>query len=86
MHLHTNNNVFLYEKLVTTRFNKTAQGKLMRLSNFINAEGNYFDAVHFTNLVYQYPANGMSICACYGKITDLFGFCSMNYTIKKNEY
>jgi DNA polymerase-3 subunit alpha len=78
MHLHTNNKVLLYEKLVTTRFNKTAQGKLMRLSNFIDAEGNHFDAVHFTNVVHQYPVNGMGIYACYGKITDRFGFCSMN--------
>ncbi|MBU3012259.1 DNA polymerase III subunit alpha [Polaribacter vadi] len=78
MHLHTNKNVLLYGQLVTTRYNKTAQGKLMRLSTFIDAEGNYFDAVHFTNVVHQYPINGMGIYACYGKITDRFGFCSMN--------
>ncbi|MDB9732987.1 DNA polymerase III subunit alpha, partial [Polaribacter sp.] len=42
----TNQNVLLYGQLVTTRFNKTAQGKRMRLSTFIDIAGNYFDAVH----------------------------------------
>jgi DNA polymerase-3 subunit alpha len=71
-------NVLLYGKLVTTRFNKTSKGKLMRLSTFIDSEGHYFDAVHFTNVVHQYPINGMGIYACYGKITNRYGFCSMN--------
>lgn len=78
MILYTNKNVLIYGKLVTTRFNKTSQGKLMRLSTFIDADGNYFDAVHFTNVVHAYPINGMGIYACYGKITNRYGFCSMN--------
>ncbi len=78
MQNHVNQNVLLYGKLVTTRFNKTAQGKLMRLSTFIDKKGHYFDAVHFTNVVHDYPISGMGIYACYGKITNRFGFCSMN--------
>lgn len=78
MHLNTDKNVLLYGQLVTTRYNKTSQGKLMRLSTFIDQEGNYFDAVHFTDVVEKYPINGMGIYACYGKITNRFGFCSMN--------
>lgn len=74
----TNQNVLLYGQLVTTRFNKTAQGKLMRLSTFIDIAGNYFDAVHFTDVVSLYPINGMGIYACYGKISNRFDFCSMN--------
>ena len=74
----TNQNVLLYGQLVTTRFNKTSQGKLMRLSTFIDIAGNYFDAVHFTDVVSLYPINGMGIYACYGKITNRFDFCSMN--------
>jgi len=74
----TNQNVLLYGQLVTTRFNKTSQGKLMRLSTFIDIDGNYFDAVHFTDVVSLYPINGMGIYACYGKITNRFDFCSMN--------
>ena len=74
----TDKNILLYGQLVSTRFNKTSQGKLMRLSTFIDADGHYFDAVHFTDVVHAYPINGMGIYACYGKITNRFGFCSMN--------
>ncbi|MCL7765333.1 DNA polymerase III subunit alpha [Polaribacter sp. Z014] len=74
----SNKNVLLYGQLVTTRYNKTSQGKLMRLSTFIDADGIYFDAVHFTNVVHLYPINGMGIYGCYGKITNRYGFCSMN--------
>jgi DNA polymerase-3 subunit alpha len=71
-------NVLLYGLLVSTRFNKTVQGKLMRLTTFIDADGHYFDAVHFTDVVHLYPINGMGVYGCYGKITNKFGFCSMN--------
>ena len=60
--------VLIYGSLVTTRFNKTSQGKLMRLSTFIDCNGDYFDAVHFTNVVDKYPVNGLGIYACYGKL------------------
>lgn len=79
----TNQYVLLYGQLVTTRFNKTAQGKLMRLSTFIDKDGNYFDAVHFTYVVNLYPINGTGIYACYGKITNRFDFCSMNVVKSK---
>jgi DNA polymerase-3 subunit alpha len=79
----TNQYVLLYGQLVTTRFNKTAQGKLMRLSTFIDKDGNYFDAVHFTDVVNLYPINGTGIYACYGKITNRFDFCSMNVVKSK---
>ncbi|UAM98411.1 DNA polymerase III subunit alpha [Polaribacter litorisediminis] len=78
MEAYSNKNILLYGKLVTTRFNKTSQGKLMRLSTFIDQDGFYFDAVHFTDVVHLYPINGIGIYACYGKITNRFGFCSMN--------
>jgi DNA polymerase-3 subunit alpha len=41
--------------LVTTRHNITSQGELIRLNTFIDIDGNYFDAVHFTNVVHLYP-------------------------------
>ena len=50
----------------------------MRLSTFIDVDGNYFDAVHFTNVVNIYPINGIGVYGCYGKITNRFGFYSMN--------
>jgi DNA polymerase-3 subunit alpha len=50
----------------------------MRLSTFIDIEGNYFDAVHFTDVVHSYPINRIGIYECYGKITNRYGFCNMN--------
>lgn len=49
----------------------------MRLSTFINKMGNYFDAVHFTDVVDKYPINGLGVYACYGTIKERFGFYSM---------
>lgn len=70
--------ILIYGSLVTTRFNKTSQGKLMRLSTFIDCDGDYFDAVHFTDVVDKYPINGLGVYACYGKITDRYDFYSMS--------
>lgn len=78
MKYYIDKNILIYGSLVTTRFNKTYQGKLMRLSTFIDKKGNYFDAVHFTSVVDKYPVNGLGIYACFGKITDRFDFYSMN--------
>ena len=76
-------NILIYGYLVTTRFNKTNKGKLMRLSTFIDCEGNYFDAVHFTDVVEKYPVNGLGVYACYGRITDRFGFYSMSVVFSR---
>ena len=73
-----NQEILIYGSLVTTRFNKTSQGKLMRLSTFIDSNGDYFDAVHFTDVVNKYPIHGLGIYACYGKITDRHDFYSMS--------
>ncbi|WP_431107722.1 DNA polymerase III subunit alpha [Winogradskyella poriferorum] len=75
--------VLIYGSLVTTRFNKTSQGKLMRLSTFIDSSGDYFDAVHFSDVVDEYPINGLGVYACYGTIKDRFGFYSMVVVFSK---
>ena len=80
---YTNENVLIYGLLVTTRYNKTSQGKLMRLSTFVDQEGHYFDAVHFTDVLDLYPINGIGIYACYGKITNRYDFCSMHIITSK---
>jgi DNA polymerase-3 subunit alpha len=50
----------------------------LTLKIIIDQDGFYFDAVYFTNVVHLYPINEMGIYAWYGKITNRFGFCSMN--------
>lgn len=77
MSQYANKEVIIYGNLVTTRFNTTSQGKRMRLSTFVDKHGSYFDAVHFTETVYNYPINGLGVYKCLGTITEKFGFCSM---------
>ncbi|WAC02434.1 DNA polymerase III subunit alpha [Lacinutrix neustonica] len=74
---YVNKQVIIYGNLVNTRHNTTAQGKLMRLSTFVDKNGKYFDAVHFTEVVYNYPIHGLGVYKCMGVITEKFGFCSM---------
>jgi len=73
-----NKNIVLYGVLVNTRFNTTKQGKNMRLSTFIDVDGSYFDAVHFTGIVEKYPINGRGVYYCYGTVTEEFE----HYSIK----
>ena len=75
---YVNKNVLIYGNLVTTRYNKTYKGDLMRLSTFTDEKGNYFDAVHFTSVVDKYPIHGLGVYACFGKITDRYEFYSMS--------
>jgi DNA polymerase-3 subunit alpha len=74
---HVNKQVIMYGNLVNTRHNTTSQGKLMRLSTFVDKHGKYFDGVHFTEVVHKYPIHGLGVYKCLGTITEKFGFCSM---------
>ncbi|WP_418604437.1 DNA polymerase III subunit alpha [Hwangdonia sp.] len=74
---YVNKEVVIYGNLVNTRHNKTSQGKLMRLSTFVDKHGKYFDAVHFTEVVHKYAIHGLGVYKCLGVITKKHGFCSM---------
>lgn len=70
--------VLLYGTLVNTRFHKASNGKLLRFCTFTDNDGFYFDTVHFTKAVNKYPIHGIGVYACYGKVTEDFGFCSLD--------
>ena len=72
-----NKKILLYGILVNTRFNTTKNNTNMRFSTFIDQNGNYFDVVHFTNVVDKYPIYGIGVYACYGKVTEEFGHFSL---------
>ncbi|KAA5821871.1 DNA polymerase III subunit alpha [Algibacter amylolyticus] len=78
MNLYVNKIVLLYGVLVNTRFHKGSNGKRMRFCTFVDQEGDYFDTVHFHNVVEKYPINGLGVYACCGKISEEFGFCSVD--------
>ncbi|APY10478.1 DNA polymerase III subunit alpha [Seonamhaeicola sp. S2-3] len=75
--------MLLYGIMVNSRFHTTSQGKRMRLSTFIDEQGEYFDAVHFPKAVDKYPVHGRGVYACYGKITEEFGHFSMDVVWSK---
>ncbi|MHA7941535.1 DNA polymerase III subunit alpha [Formosa sp. 3Alg 14/1] len=78
MNKHVNQTVLLYGVLVNTRFHNTSQGKRIRFCTFTDQDGHYFDTVHFTKVVNQYPVHGIGVYACYGKVTSDFDFCSID--------
>ena len=71
-------NMLLYGILVNTRFNTTNRGQNMRLSTFVDLDGQYFDAVHFPDVVDKYPIHSRGVYTCYGRITEEFGHFSMS--------
>ena len=77
MENYQNKEILLYGILVNTRFNTTKNNTNMRFSTFVDHHGNYFDVVHFTNVVDKYPIHGIGVYACYGKITEEFGHHSL---------
>ncbi|GAA4281656.1 DNA polymerase III subunit alpha [Gaetbulibacter aestuarii] len=77
MKTQVNKPVLLYGKLVNTRYHKASNNKIMRFSTFIDAQGDYFDAVHFHHVVEKYPIHGIGVYECFGKVIEEFGFYSI---------
>ena len=71
-------NILIYGILVNTRFHSTSKGEKMRFSTFTDLEGEFFDAVHFSNVVDKFPIWGQGVYACYGKVTEEFDFYSLD--------
>lgn len=78
MHAYVNKTVWLYGALVNTRFHKGSNGKRMRFCTFTDQDGHYFDTVHFSTVVDAFPVSGLGVYACFGKVTEEFGFCSID--------
>jgi DNA polymerase-3 subunit alpha len=77
---HTNEEVITLGYLVTVKKTKTKKGKLMFFGTFLDREGRFVDTVHFPPVAAKYPFRGRGIYALKGKITEEFGFHSMEVT------
>ncbi len=64
-------------RLVTIKPVKTVNGKLMQLATFVDVEGEFFDTVHFPDVARHYPFRGAAIYLILGKITEDFGYPSL---------
>jgi DNA polymerase-3 subunit alpha len=63
--------------LVTIKYVRTVKKEWMHFGTFIDAEGHFFDTVHFPQAVSQYPFRGDGVYLVRGKIVSEFGFPSL---------
>jgi len=67
--------------LVTIKYVKTVKREWMHFGAFVDAEGEFFDTVHFPNSLKDYPFRGYGVYLILGKITEEMGFPSL--TVEK---
>jgi DNA polymerase-3 subunit alpha len=63
--------------LVATKYVRMVRGEIMQFGTFLDAESNFFDTVHFPPSLKHYPFKGMGVYLILGKITEEFGFASL---------
>lgn len=64
-------------KLVSLKYVKTSRGELMHFANFLDANGDVFDATVFPNTLKIYPFQGDGMYLILGKIVEEFGHPSI---------
>ena len=73
--------------LVTVKPTRTVGGKEMNFGTWLDAEGNYFDSIHFPPTVQAYPFHGRGIYRLWGQITEDFGVYNIEVSrMKKIPY
>jgi DNA-directed DNA polymerase III (polc) len=60
-------------KLVTIKYVWTSKGELMHFASFVDYTGEFFDTVHFPDVLKAYPFHGEGIYLLLGKIVEEFG-------------
>ncbi|MEX0883062.1 MAG: PHP domain-containing protein [Cyclobacteriaceae bacterium] len=63
--------------LVTVKYTRTVKGQVMNFGTFIDREGHWIDTVHFPPVVKKTPFKGRGIYLIKGKVTEEFGFYSV---------
>lgn len=64
-------------RLVTIKWVPTVKKEVMNFGTFIDAEGEFFDTVHFPSSLKNYPFRGDGIYLVLGKVVEEFGFPSI---------
>lgn len=63
--------------LVTVKYIKTIKNDWMNFGCFIDAEGSFFDTVHFSQSLKTYPFKGSGTYLMLGRVVEEFGFPSL---------
>ena len=74
---HVGNQYRMIGRLVSLKYVKTCKGDLMHFANFLDANGDVFDATIFPNVLKMYPFQGDGIYLMLGKIVEDFGHPSI---------
>ena len=75
-----NQKIEIYGYLVTTKVTKTTRGERMGFGTWIDREGYFFDSVHFPDVLRQFPFRGRAVYRVSGKVTEEFGFYTLDVT------
>lgn len=78
---HVGKKVRLVGNLVTIKYVHTVKNEMMNMGCFFDAEGEFFDTVHFPDCLKKYPFTGYGIYLILGVISEEFGFPSV--TVEK---
>jgi DNA polymerase-3 subunit alpha len=73
----TGRKVRMVGHLVTVKYIKTAKNDWMNFGCFIDAEGSFFDTVHFSQSLKSWPFKGSGTYLILGKVVEEFGFPSL---------
>jgi error-prone DNA polymerase len=74
---HIGRSVRMVGELVTIKYVQTVKGEMMHFAAFHDAEGEFFDTVHFPDSLKKYPFKGRGIYLILGKVVEEFGFPSI---------
>ncbi|HEX2975191.1 MAG TPA: hypothetical protein VHO68_04575, partial [Bacteroidales bacterium] len=74
---YTGRKVRMVGHLVTVKYIKTVKDDWMNFGCFIDSEGNFFDTVHFSQSLKNYPFKGSGTYLILGKVVEEFGFPSV---------
>lgn len=74
---HQGRKVKMLGKLVTRKYVQTIKKELMHFGTFIDAEGEFFDTVHFPQSLKENPFRGDGMYLILGKVVVEFGFPSL---------
>ncbi len=75
---YTGKSIRMVGHLVTVKHIKTVKNDWMNFGCFIDSEGSFFDTVHFSQSLKNYPFKGSGTYLMLGKVVEEFGFPSLD--------
>lgn len=80
---HVHKTVKIYGYLVTAKYTKTHKKEIMHFGTFLDQQGHWIDTVHFPMIAKKYPFLGKGVYELIGKVTEEFGFYTLQVSAMK---